>query len=258
MVTNRGLPLSNVAVVFGSPLTARLWDETDSMSLLEAKDGISMRQVKTLRVMMQWCFAASVIAFGGSPSVVMSDEVIHFADLDSFDNEAYSFEFSLGSHLRSIDSITVELSHSNAEQLDFTFENVGTGLPYVLFTLIDGDGSSTGNSVGVDDGDWGDFDGMSEITFVASGPSSTLLNAGDEAATGEYLADDWENHFGSGTPPYGPSRWRFRIEDTTDADDHIGSVGFIRINFTPVPEPAAAVTVSTILLVLGARRRRSH
>ena len=205
---------------------------------------------------VRFFLTALIYLLMAAPLTSQGEEIIHFADLDSFDNEFYDFEFNINQQVNSIESITIELSHSNAEQLEFTLENVGAGSPYTLFTLIQGDGISEGNSIGADDGDWGDFNGMSEITFVEFGSFTTVRNAGDEAGSGQYLAEDWENHFGSGTPPYSPSRWRFRITDNSGDGGHVGSVGFIRLDFTPVPEPTTSIILSLSVCPLLMRRRR--
>ncbi|MEL7499154.1 MAG: PEP-CTERM sorting domain-containing protein [Planctomycetota bacterium] len=190
-------------------------------------------------------------------SQLRGDEIIRFADIPGFEDEEYEWEFDFTEEVLSIDSITIELSHSNSSQVQIYLENVGIGFPYALFTLIEGDGTGTGNTIGADDGDFGDLNGLSELRFVKTGPSTTVRNAGDEAPSGDYLAEEWENFFGSGTPPYEPSRWRMTIIDNSSDGGHVGAIGILKINFTTaVPEPASMAVLLIGGVIVGIRRRR--
>ena len=206
------------------------------------------------------CFLLTAICFAlvAQSTNLQADQITRFADLQGFEDEEFNWEFNFLETVLSIDSISMELSHGNAEQLQIQFENIGVGNPFALFSLVSGDNVSSGNTVGVDDGNFGDLNGLSTVRFVEFGAATTVRNAGDEAPSGDYFAEDWENHLGSGNPPYEPSRWRFSIADTSSAGNQVGAIGAIRINFsTAVPEPNAIALLVIGCLAVVARRKRS-
>lgn len=162
-----------------------------------------------------------------------ADTLTHQANIIDFDDMEYEWRFTTNEPVVSFESIVVEFSHDNVEQVQMFLENVGSGTPYAFFTLVNGFGSGNGNRIGVTDGDLTDLDGLAELTFVESGPPTTVRDfLADPVPTGQYLTEDWENTFGTGSPPFDPTEWRLVIRDNTIAFSDMGAIGDLSVSFT--------------------------
>lgn len=187
-----------------------------------------------------------------------ADTLSQEVNITNFNDDEYTWNFSTGGII-SIDSISVEMSHEDVNDVQVFLENIGGGAPYVFFTLINGPNDDmTENSIGANDGDLTDLNGMSTLTFVESGPATTVRDAVNFTPSGEYLAEDWENHFGSGVPPYEPTDWRLVIRDPGFVNA-AGAIGTVSITFTSaagVPEPGSLALLGLMGLLGLARRKR--
>lgn len=110
------------------------------------------------------------------------------------------------------------------------------GTPYAFFTLVNGSGTGDafGNLIGERDGDFTDLSGLATLKFVKSGPGTTVRGTiASSVMTGCFLAEGWENHFGTGQPPYSPTTWRVVVRDNTFINNQKGALGRITVNYTP-------------------------
>jgi hypothetical protein len=166
-------------------------------------------------------------------AMAAAETQFHEANIIDFDDMEYEWQFSTPTPVISFDSIKVEFSHDNVEQVQMFLENIGTGQPYGFWTLVNGFGSGTGNRIGVTDGDLTDLVGLAELTFVETGASTTVRDfLADPVPTGEYLAEEWGNNFGTGSPPYEPTTWRLVIRDNTIAFSDMGAIGQLSVTYT--------------------------
>lgn len=164
-----------------------------------------------------------------------ADSVTDLPNIAEFDDQQYEFTFVTTDTVLSIDSIEIEFSHENVEQVQMFLENIGTGTPYALFTLVNGSGADDafGNLIGENDGDFTDLSGLASLKFVESGPGTTVRDSvASPVMTGCFLAEDWENNSGTGEPPYSPTTWRVVVRDSTFINDNKGALGRITVNFT--------------------------
>lgn len=180
------------------------------------------------------CFSCFVVFAFMLSCQLNAQSATELANITDFEDMEYQFDFETTEAVASIDSIVIEFSHANVVQVQMFLENTGSGSPYAFFTLVNGFGNTDqGNRIGVLDGNFGDLNGLAELTFVESGPSETVQSTFmDPVPTGSYLAEDWENHFGSGVPPYEPTTWRLVIRDSSFLFDHVGAIGRVTVNYT--------------------------
>ena len=143
--------------------------------------------------------------------------------------------FDLGA-IDSIDSISIELSHSWSGDIDF-FISDGTS---ILFDLTFAQGGSSDLGDGGSDGT-----GLGLYTFVASGSANGLLGV-STTAPGDYDANGWT------AGPFASSAWFINLSDLASGDD--GAVGSVFINYT-VPAPGAMALLGLGGIVAGRRRR---
>jgi subtilisin-like proprotein convertase family protein len=143
------------------------------------------------------------------------------------------------SALQSIDSITIELSHSWASDIQFWLVAPDGS----IFILTDDRGG------GYNLGDGGsDLVGLFTYEFVQSASGITWNNS---RAAGTYQAQSWISG------PFAAGNWNLLLRDDTGADD--GAVGNITINATlvQVPEPASLALLGLGLAGLGFSRRKN-
>ena len=131
--------------------------------------------------------------------------------------------------VESIKSISIDISHTWAGDLDFTITTPGGG----VFNLADNEGGSA------------DLDGV--YTFVQSGGSDS---AWPSAGGGPYNANSWVDG------PFEKNGWSYLIDDPVGGDG--GTVRSITIEFnkSAIPEPGSALALLGLGVVAAIRRRR--
>lgn len=146
---------------------------------------------------------------------------------------------SFGGPIASINSITVELSHTYAGDLEMNLAGPG-GVSLVLSVPM-----FVGNDLGV--AGTGSLDDVVAYTFVETGGSVWPTDAA--LGGGTYDATTWA------TGPFAdPNGWVFNIFDAFGGD--AGAVGSVTIDYTPVPLPAALWMMMAAVGGLGFMRRR--
>ena len=141
--------------------------------------------------------------------------------------------------IASINSVTVELSHTYAGDLEMNLAGPG-GVSLILTVPM-----FVSYDIGV--AGTGSLDDVASYTFVESGGDLWPDNAA--LGGGTYDAVAWA------TGPFGPPNgWVFNIFDQFGGD--AGAVGSVTIDFTPVPLPAALWMMMAALGGLGFIRRR--
>ncbi len=184
----------------------------------------------------------TVVAATGLASVA-SAAVVEFAfDINNFGNTSgnvinFSFDFEAiaGGQIANINSISIELSHSWAGDIDFYIIDPGTN----FFDLVYNQGGSSDLGDGGSDGT-----GLGLYTFVESAGGITW---GDSTAPGTYEAGAW------GTDPFASGNWTILLNDLADFDD--GAVGSVFIDYDVVPAPSAMALLGLGGIVAGRRRR---
>ena len=183
-------------------------------------------------------------------------------NVTGFDNGApVSQPIDFGVDVLSIESISIELSHGFAEDVDIglyaptddqtnigEIEDIEASASYVLTAFI-------GEFRTLGDGDGDDLVGLATYTFLdPNDPNATglMFDSGpeDEAVpAGTYDAIDW----GGGGAATG---WVLSFVDTFANDT--GAIGTATINFTPVavPEPTSLVVLLGLSGLAACRRRR--
>ena len=183
-------------------------------------------------------------------------------DVTGFDNGApVSQPIDFGVGVLSIESISIELSHAFAEDVDIGLyaptddqTNIGeegdlsNSASYLLTEILGPDRT-------LGDGDGDDLDGLATYTFLdPNDPNATGLNfesspENEAIPGGTYDAIEW----GEGGTATG---WVLSFVDGFDGDS--GAIGTATINFTPVtvPEPTSLAVLLGLSGLAACRRRR--
>lgn len=178
----------------------------------------------------------------------------NLADFGDASGNVVDHVIDFGTPVTSIQSISVDLSHSWVADLEIglysptdnqttstALGDVDANASYILHTDEGG-----GDDIGLGGETLAD---VLTYTFVAPGTTGTTLGtaAGNPIPAGTYDAETW----GSGGVGAG---WRFVLTDDFGGDD--GAIGNVTINFTSVPEPASATFLLGLTALIGVRRRR--
>ncbi len=196
-----------------------------------------MKAMKTLALV-----AVAGFAFGASADVATFDFNIENWGASPVDviNTDFDFEALAGGQIGSINSVSIQLSHSFADDIRFSM----TASDGTFFEFLGGEGGSS------DLGDGGsDLVGMSTYTFVAAagnGGFDDFVN-GPPIAGGEFDAISW------GVGPFGAGSWNLFLRDRFSGDD--GAVGSISIDYNLVPAPGSMALLGLGGIVAGRRRR---
>ena len=175
---------------------------------------------------------------------------IYFFDVDVDSQEVGTYvdvNFNL-KKIASIDSVTIELSHTWGGDLDIVL-TAPDNSQYSLM-LDETAGPNAGNFDLGQTANNGSLANVAPYTFV---PSSALNWVGPLSTTGTYNSNSWASG------PHEAGSWNFTIVD--DALGDVGSVGQVAVEYTAfivVPEP----TIGGLLLFgcglfLARRRKRT-
>lgn len=186
--------------------------------------------------------ALAGIAFGANADVLTFDfNISDFGDTPGdVINFNFDFEAMAGGAIGSISSVSIELSHSWAEDILFSM----TASNGSVFELLNGDGD------GRDLGDGEEtLNGLSTYTFVQAAGYGGFDDApaGDFIVGGTYDAHQW------GEGPWAPGSWNLSMRDRFGGDD--GAVGSISIDYSLTPAPGAIALFGLGGLVATRRRR---
>jgi len=188
----------------------------------------------------------SVIAFALLLSIgsIARAELVSFTfDIENFGGtpgDVVDQGFNLGEVI-SIDSVSIDLSHSFAADIDFTLQ-APDGQTFNFTSDLGGNR---------DLGDGGSLlAGTENYTFVEFASEDLGQAAGNPISGGTYQALEW------GIGAWAPGNWQLILTD--DASGDLGAVGSVAISFTgpAVPEPSALFVVAGVMGLLGLRRRR--
>lgn len=155
----------------------------------------------------------------------------------------FTHEFNLGD-VESIDYVSIELSHTRADNIDFTLENVAFGSSFIFST----DNGAFSNLSGV-------YTFVSVLDPVNGGNGRWDGSVGDAGfiPDGFYDAETWLSRSGGWSAPL--SDWRLVLDDDRDGDG--GTVGKVTIGYTSaIPEPASVAILGLACCGLLIRRRR--
>ena len=197
-----------------------------------------MKTMKTLALV-----AIAGFAFNANADVLTFDfDIADFGDVpEDVINFDFDFEAMAGGQIASIESVSIELSHSWADDIRFSM----TAADGAFFEMLSGEG---GNS---DLGDGSNtLDALGTYSFVEAGGLGNFddFQDGPPIASGTYDAISW------GAPgPYAAGSWNLFLRDRFSGDD--GAVGSISINYTLVPAPGAMALMGLGGLVATRRRR---
>lgn len=141
--------------------------------------------------------------------------------------------------IQSIDSVSIELSHSWASDVVLTLSNTNGDTFELMTGLVGGN-----NNFGTGDGTLGD---VVTYNFIESGGDDLVSTFDDnDYAAGDYNAQSWVSG------PFAADTWTIALADDAPNDD--GAVGTVTINYT-VPTPGAA-SLAAIAGLAAVRRRR--
>ncbi len=187
------------------------------------------------------CLLVGIIVL--SSQAVVADSVSFDFDIEGFGNSAgtvFDQGFFLGEVI-SIDSVSIELTHSFAADIDFTMQ-APDGQTFNFTSDLGGD-RDLGN------GD-SDLAGTALYSFVEFADDDLGQAAGNPIPSGTYKALEW------GVGAWSPGNWQITLVDDGGGDD--GAVGSVVVNFTTpaIPEPTSGVLLTAIVLGLGCRRKK--
>lgn len=150
--------------------------------------------------------------------------------------------FALGP-VQSVDEICLDIAHTYGQDLDIWINAPGYGT--FDFDLMFSELANAGSTGDFDLGLVPNSSALSNVaTYVFSGIGPDNWVAPHSVA-GNYNANSWQ------LGPFAAGNWTLNVFDITGGDG--GSIGNLRIKYTPVPEPSS---LALLLAGLGLLRRR--